>query len=1134
MKNKILQLLFLFAMVATSAMAQKTVTGVVKDDSGEPMPGVNVIIAGTTTGTITDVNGKYSLEVPNEDAVLHFSFIGMEAQDIPVAGKSVINVSLQSSAVGLDEVVVTSLGITREKKSLGYAVDEVKTDAIDKAGTANFLKNLDGQVTGVNITSLSSDPTSSAYVVIRGATSITGVQNRNMSATAQPLYVIDGVPVGNGGVGITGSRGNIDAGNFMSELSPDDIASISVLKGASATALYGSEGGNGVILITTKSGKGGKKGIGVSINSSVTFDNVYSTTPIQNRYARGDALENIFGDTPNRNWGPFIDNDDNTQYMQWDMKSQQFVDAPIRFNADADPMKAFARTGLTSTQNVGITGNYDKGNFRMSYTNLMNKGVIPNTKTSRNSISFDALYKVTEKLSVSGSAQYIKTFVPNKTGITGDYKSNVVENIYARTPDMNPYSEWTETWIEGYDGLMQNTPYLDYKKYISDDPYDRRNYRARKRQNPYFYVNDIINMYSRESVIGKIQLDWDIFEWLKFTERAGLTEVMFHGQERRPYDASKYYQTGGFWTNDNQSSRINNDAFLTFNKTWGKLNVNALVGYNFRLTNSQYSHLGGKNLARPYDYSLSAINREDLEYGYNWGTGKYSSIYSTASLGFDNMLYLDLSVRKDYVGITELEKNSSLYPGGSLSWLPSATFSMPSWVNMLKLRGGVAQVGYGIPTYLNVDTYGFSQTWNGATVGTVGGSVVNPDILPEVNTTYEGGLDANLVNNRIMFNLTGFKKVHANQIQDIPIVSSSGFSTYRTNVGSVTSKGIETSLTLVPVRTNDWEWSVTANFSKYKATITELDPSFNEKWLGYGSGSMLRLKEGEVIGNMYAEEGFWRVENPDSKYYGMIILKQSSGTPIENDDPANRDFLGNFNPNFQMGFTTNIKFKAFSLSAVMSYRNGGVYISETMKRLADDGKDMFSVSGDNYFWAGGRSHDGGLPWPDPSIVKYENVRLFNQYVNQIYQYNVDDASYWIGVYVDPDEVAAGNVDPEDRYLDDQYYVANNGDPETTFFGVPAKIVGNTWDFPQTRTFDATNFKIRDITLTYSFPKNFSHKIGMQSGSFSLVGHNIAFWTKSGRKEDPETAFDGAGRNQGVARFTLPAIRQMGFKLNLTF
>ncbi len=1138
MKRKIIQMLFLFAMITTSAMAQKTVTGTVKDDAGDPIPGVNVTVAGTTQGTITNVSGNYSIQISENDVNLHFSFIGMDSQDIPVGDKTVIDVIMISSAFGLDEVVVTSLGITREKKSLGYSVSEVESEEIAKGGTSNYLKNLEGKVTGVNITSLSADPTSSAYVVIRGATSLTGLLggsgSTNLSSSAQPLYVIDGVPVGNGGVT---TSGNIDAGNFMSELSPDDINSVTVLKGASATALYGSEGGNGVILITTKSGKGGKKGVGVSINSSMTFDQAYKSLPMQTEYIGGEyeRTEAIGVIRRSKGWGLHYTDAAGIVAKQWDMEKQMMIDAPIeRRYTNESPVEDFMQTGITATNNVSINGNYDKGNYRLSYTNLVNKSVIPSSKTSRNTISLDASYNVTDKFKVSGSAQYIKTYAPNKQILQGrgDGKSSLIFNVYGITADKQPWSAWETPWITGYEGLMQNSPYLDFEDYLGNgDEYDRRNYRTYKNANPYFVANEVIKTFSRESFVGRVQFDWDLAEFLKLTGRTGLSTVMYNYQDRIPWDITKYISKGSFYTETSENSRINNDIFLTFDKTFGKFNVNALAGYNFRITNDNYSFMGGEYLARPNDYSLNAISKDMLERSYHWNTYKYSSIYATASFGWDNMIYLDATVRKDWVGITELQKNNSTYPGASLSWLPSETFELPSWVTMLKLRGGVAQVGYGIPTYLNVDTYGISGSWNGITTGSVGGSVVNPDILPETNTTYEGGLDVRLFNSRVNFNGTYFKKVHANQIQDIPIVSSTGFSSYRTNIGTVTSDGVEIELNVVPIRTQDWEWNISANFSKYKSTITELDPSFDEKWIGYPDYTMLRLKEGETIGNMYAEEGFWRVENPDSKYYGMIILKNDTGTPIEDDEASNRDLLGNFNPDFMMGFTTNLKHKAFTLNVVMSYRNGGVYVSETAKRLRDDGKSPWSVTGDGTYWMGGRSHDGGYAWPNPEDQAFDILRQYNNGDDGPNQNEIrDDASYWVGVYVDP----TSDYDSKGRDLPDDAYILNGEDVNTTFYGSPDHIVGNTWDFPQTRTFDATNFKIRDISLTYDLPRSVVGKIGMQAATFSIIARNVYLWTKSGRNEDPETAFSGAGSGQGVAHFTLPSVRQLGFKLGLTF
>ncbi len=1148
MKKRFLQLLLtgLFALICLNSFAQINVSGTVTSDDGELLPGVSIVVKGTANGVVTNFEGNYTLGGVPSGATLVFSFVGMETQEVAVDGRTVINVTLVTSSIGLDDVVVTALGISKEKKALGYSVSEVGADELNQGASANFLKSLDGKTTGVNLTSLSSDPTSSTYVVIRGATSIAGVQGVNSSASAQPLYVVDGVPVGNGNVGTTQ---NLDVGNFMSEMSPDDIASVTVLKGASAAALYGSEGGNGVILITTKSGKGAKKGIGVSVSSSLTVDEAYKALEVQTLYAAGDRADEYETNSSSSN-GPFLGGElASGTYRQWSMAEQKFVDAPLVRRADEDPLLAFLQTGLTANNNIAVSGNYDKGSFRFSMTNMQNKGVVPNTKTSRTNIAFGANYKILDNLSISTNASYTNTYAPNKQYIAGRQdRAGIVEAVYQTTAEKEPYSVWKEAWVKGYEGTVQNMPWIRFRNYTGDnDEYNRLNYQPRG-VNPYYATEEMIKTYSRETVFGKVQLDWDIIEPLRFTVRSGVNKTTFHFQRRNAWD-SRDYNTGGFYTTDQEETRVNTDAFFTFDKSFGDLSLNALAGYNFRYTDNVYNEQGGKNLARPYDYSLAAIAIDQRISNYSWNPSKYSSFYGTVTLGYKNQLYLDATLRKDYVGITKLQKNDAIYPGASLSWITSETLELPDWVNLLKFRGGVAQVGYGIPTFLNTNTYSFAQNWGGATIGTVGGPVVNPDIKSEVNTTVEFGLESAFANNRIMWDFTVFNKEHANQIQDIPIVTSSGFSSYKTNVGTVVSKGIESSLTVVPVRTKDWEWSLTGNFSTFEAEITELDPAFTEKYVGMSDNVMLRLKEGEKIGGMYAEEGFWRVES--GKYAGMIMLKQSSGTPIENDEASNRDYLGNYNPDFILGGTTTVSYKAFSLSAVVSYKHGGIYVSETAKIMRDDGKDPWSLSGDEFYWSGGRTNHGGYAWPDYTMINIPSIR--EKIRDDARDFN--DAGFWYGIFVDP---RAGDptynkgelIDVEDRTQGDNtwtmtdpvtgettempVYILNGADPYATIWAHNDDIVGNTWDFPQTRTFDATNFKLREVTLTYHIPGSFTQKFGVYGGEFSVIAKNVAFWTKSGRNEDPETSFTGAGQNQGVARFTLPTVRQVGFKLNFSF
>jgi len=475
------------------------------------------------------------------------------------------------------------------------------------------------------------------------------------------------------------------------------------------------------------------------------------------------------------------------------------------------------------------------------------------------------------------------------------------------------------------------------------------------------------------------------------------------------------------------------------------------------------------------------------------------------------------------------------YPSASVSWILSETLGLPEWVNLLKARGGYAEVGYGLGVIPNKNTYGFqSYSWNGASLGTVGGALVDPNIKPETQQSTEYGIEGALFNNRVMFDFTVFDQQHINQINNIKVVASTGFESLRTNIGTVESKGFESSVTLVPVQTKDLSWSVTGNISTAKAEITYMHPLFTETWFGYADNAMQRMAVGVEMGDLYAEEGWWRVQ--DGEFAGMKMLKWSSGTPIENDEAENRDYLGNWNPDYILGINSTLKYKRLSLNVVGSYRKGGVYVSETTKILNDDGKSLFSVSGDDYYWRGGRVGAGGFAWPDPETIPNDVVKA--RIEDSAADFN--DASYWIGVYVDPrsgadvEDRSLGNQTWDDNGVERPYYIENGVDPLWTLYNDPYSTVGNTWDFPQTRTFDATNFKLKEVTLSYSLPRTFTQKFRCQGGSLALIAKNIYFWTKNGRNEDPETAFTGTLENQGVARFTMPSIRSWGFKLNLNF
>ena len=374
MKKKVLQLLLtgLFVLCSGTIYAQINVSGVVKSSTGEVLPGTTVVVKGTTTGALSGPDGKYTINVPNAQATLVFTFIGMGNQEIPLDGRTVLDVVMTQESVAIGEVVVTALGITKEKRSLAYSVGEVKSDEIVRAGTSNVMKSLDGKISGVNLTNLSSDPTSSVLVNIRGTTAMPSTSDANVSVKGQPLYVIDGIPVGN--QTFTNKNG-VDFGNILSQLNPEDIENITVLKGGSAGALYGSEGGNGVVMITTKSGSGGKKGIGVSVSTGIIWDTPYQFIEEQQQFGQGErAYEWQYDNTDT--WGPPLDGSYSDNF--WNIKEQKWDYGPM-YSSKENRMKAYLQTGSTMTTNVNINGNYDKGAFRLSFSNMGNKGVMPNT-----------------------------------------------------------------------------------------------------------------------------------------------------------------------------------------------------------------------------------------------------------------------------------------------------------------------------------------------------------------------------------------------------------------------------------------------------------------------------------------------------------------------------------------------------------------------------------------------------------------------------------------------------------------------------------------------------------------------------------------------------------------------------------
>ncbi len=1125
MKKKVLQMLLLgmFAFLSSTTFAQIKVSGVVKSSEEEALPGVAVVVKGTSIGVVTDIDGKYNISLPSAQSTLSFSFVGMQSQEIVVNGKSVINVTLSSVSIGVEEVVVTALGITKEKKSLAYSVGEVNSGDLVKAGNTNVMKSLDGKVSGVNLTSLSSDPTSSVLINIRGTTVMPttttsdGVSGTDVSRKGQPLYVIDGIPVGRQ---TFTSKDGVDFGNILSQLNPEDIENVTVLKGGSAGALYGSEGGNGVIMITTKSGKGSKKGIGVNVMSSYTVEQPYQFIEEQNEYGQGErAFEWQYDNTDT--WGPKLDGSYTGRF--WNVKTQAWEEGPM-YSSNENRMKAYLRNGGTLSNNVSVSGNYDKGSFRASLSQMGNEGVMPNTKTSQYSITFSSLYKLTDKIQITTNSNYITTYSPNKANVAGS--NSVLNDLLFNLPNnLQPLSEMKNYWLKGSEGILQNGA-------IMKDPETK----GVAQNNPWFLTYENVHRFARNNFFGKLQLDWTFNKNWSAMFRAGMESVVENYELRKSW-GGKSDAYGQFNPTQNNTTSINSDAILNYNNTFGKFSLNASGGVNYIFDRNYSSDINAGDLAVPGLFRLSnakagTLSLGDLgdnNYGYRWSTGRTYSVYATASLSYENTFFVDITGRNDWKGILAEEKINYFYPSVSASWIASQSFKMPKSIDLLKFRLGWADVGNGLTRQRNVDTYSFESSDWSSTVKTanISATFVDQNIKPTHSVTKEGGVDLWMFNKRILADITYFIKDQLNQIDNIPTVKGTGYSGMLTNIGDVRNKGFEWGLTVIPVKSKDWTWEVAASFTHYKAKITRLSDRFAPNgyvFANYDGKTTVKIAKGEEVGNLYEQNPILKVKT--GKYAGMYLLDSEAGEFQTSGSAADREKLGNFNPDFILGLNTTIRYKQFSLNMVGSLRSGGKYVSVNQQYMDSNGRSIASLgSGDNNpLWKGGRdAAHGGMAWPVAGASSHGAINANNDAQHA----DFSDASYAKGVFINPDFTGDTPSDGD--------YIVNGADASNTFYQYAYNSFGDCiWSFASTRTFNATNFKLREVSLTYTVPGSVTQKFMLNGAYVSLVGRNVFQWNASGRNEDPESAFSGVGTNQGILRATLPNIRSIGFKLGFNF
>lgn len=1073
----------LMVCVASSiglATAQtKKVTGqVISAEDNQPVIGAAIVVKGTTIGTITDFDGKFSLDVPNDAKSVMVSYVGLKGREIPIT--AVMNIKLESDSHALDEVVVTAMGISREKKSLGYAIQEVGSEELTKAGQINVTGALSGKVAGVQVNQFGGSVGASSRISVRG--------NSSLAADQQPLIVLDGVPIANDTQRSGDNTYNgVDYGSGLNDINPEDIESMTVLKGGSA-ALYGMRAGNGVILITTKSGKKGS-GVKVSYDGNFTIDRISTVPKLQNSYGQGNNGDewhwkhnapdlsyqeyaeqygfnwvdgtNGINDFYDESWGPRLDAGLNL--VQYDSNGQK---AP--WISRPNNIKDFFQTGYSMNHTISLSANSEKSTTRASISYRDQKGTVPNTDQKRYSAQLNSFFKLNNYISYDMSASYTRT-----------QSDNLVAQGYGGNNPINSLFAWSGRQIN-MKTLKENWNQKD-----ANGNYTYYNWNTNYHMNPYFNVNENTNSYQRDRIFGKTSLYYQPFEFLKFEGRAGVDYYNSQSFERHYIDRSDWTK-GGFTQINTKNTELNLDFIASFNKTFGDFNITAMAGANYRDLSWEDARIGATALTIPGVYTIA--NKDGAAYNYmDHSHRRSNSVYGNASIGWRNQLYVDLSARNDWDSTI---KDAFFYPSASASWI--VTESLPalkgdgSYLSFWKLRAGWAEIGSATSPYRNrAYYYAATDAFNG--VAQIYKSTVypNPDLKPESIKTWELGTEFGFLHDRLHFDLAYYHKTTTDQILNVRIPYSSGYSSLLINAGKIENKGIELQVRGDILESKDgFNWSSTLNFSKDRSKVVELYPGLTEYGMGWTWGIATQAIEGEKWGELVGP-GFDRVDEDDVKN-GLATADQIGAVKVNSNGllrSKSAQRIGNVTPNFMMNWRHDFNIKNWGFGFLLDLRIGGDIWSQTMAHSYTAG--VANVTAEN----GIRERDivGGV-----DVLKNEKVVM------------QDASGKWVTNTIKTDAYSWFKADVS------EYYV-----------------------------FDGSYLKLREAYISYNFPKELIAKTRyISNASVSLIGTNLwLMWVHSSNtmRLDPETGgVSSDSRGIGFEQAAVPSSRSFGLKLNLTF
>lgn len=1083
--NKLLLFFFSLALSLTS-MAQRTVSGKVVTPDNKALPGATVVVKGSKTSAITNENGEFIIAADEKDLLI-ISNVGYGIREVKATESGAV--TLEPEARDMDEVVVTALGIRKEKKKLGYALQEVKGEDLTVARETNVVNQLAGKVAGVTVVGSPSGIGGSARVSIRGERSVD--INKN-----QPLYVVDGVPISNSITGGSG-RGNleVDFGNGASFINPDDIESMSVLKGPAAAALYGSRAANGVILIKTKSGKR-SKGIGVEINSNLTFESALKLPEYQTVYGQGNGSGGDFAfvnggggglaDGTDEGWGPAFNGQSYPQYNSPRTLNGQPIPftggdlnapagsiiTPTLWEADKDNLKNFLETGHTLTNNVALVGGNKDGDFRLGYTNLDQKGIVPNTDLQRHTISLSGGYNLTDKLSVRTFVSYIKSESDNRPSISYGTES-LMYLFNCWLPASVKVSEMKRLWQAGLGNQKQYSWNYNYH------------------DNPYLTVYENTNGQYYDRVIGNIILKYDFTKWLNLQLRTA-TDWSDERREYRRAFSTQRFPFGQYRETNIVNEERNTDFLFSFNKGISSdFEINATFGGNQMRQTSRFKEDVAGQLNIPGIYSLNN-SRIALVAEQNNVAKRINSLYGSAGVSWKNRIFLDLTGRNDWSSALTLpeelkafgtEVNSYFYSSASVSAIVSDMVSLPSAISFLKLRASLAQVGNDTDPFSFTQTYNRSEPFGAAQIYSETSNLANLNLKPEISSAWEFGTDIRFLKNRIGLDITYYQSRTKNQILNLPLDITTGYSTRKINAGLIKNYGVEVMLNGSIIKNESFSWDAFINFSANRSEVLELSDGLTNYVIADRNVSV-EARVGERMGNLYGI-GFARVQSSDKtapyydasgQYTGEMVYG-ANGRPIPT---TNRILMGNYNPDWLMGVGSGFTYKGVRLSFLFDIRQGGELYSLTQTVGREGGIIIETLEG---------RADG-----------YDISKPGNGVIGQGVKQNAD-----------------GSFSPNAVKLEPRQWHTAWTNGRSIAEGV---------------MYDASFVKLRELQVGYTIPDRVFGKLPFRGATISLVGRNLLLWDNVPHVDPENMSYSGGTALPGIEYMSLPSTRSYG--VNLSF